>query len=94
MGKLTMTPGAVSTGQSGDEFRQAIAASPVDTDTLDYLVTNILYARGSLPKDVRRDAVKAIKSYAVIVDVSRDPQGVLAIRSVEPIPNSQEPTNG
>lgn len=49
-----------------------IANIPTTHEDLNYLYTNVLYARGSLSREVRREAVIAIKTYRDILDAVRE----------------------
>lgn len=69
-----------SAAQDAAEFRRVIAASPADDAELSCLVSNVIYGRGALPKDVRRQIASALLSYRVILSVARDPGGVLGLR--------------
>lgn len=68
-----------SPAQTGDNFRKAVAAYP-DDDPRE-LASAIYWARGALPKDIKRRAYVALKSLAVMVEVARKPEGVLGLRT-------------
>lgn len=83
-------PDAAQPTQSAEEFRRVVASVSTSPEDLSLIVTNILYGRGALPKEVKREAVIAIKTYRTVLEVARDPAGVLALRPDEPTPSSQE----
>lgn len=55
-----------------EDFRQRVAAVDLEDIDLSYTASNVLYARGSLPKAVRRDAAIAIRTLRAILRDARD----------------------
>ncbi len=66
--------------QSDSEFREMVAAYPSEPAEW---VSSILYGRGSLSKEVRREVCTMLKDFQIIVSVARDPEGVLVFRPKE-----------
>lgn len=64
-----MTASALS--EEAVRVMRRIAAANVSSSDLDYLKTNVLYARGSLDRETRRQAVVAIKTLRDVLEAAR-----------------------
>lgn len=66
--------GCIPTEDEADDaanFLARVAAVPLDDIDLEYLAVNLIYGRGSKPKEVKKDAAQAVRTLRVIIRDAR-----------------------